>query len=642
MASKTQRRFQEASADFISIIQTRLVEGKPVRRTLPGGRLRIDRPLPFLVVYRRPLSNDIPGMDKMATSEASWLVIADDKEIAKETRDLVQAITTTMANEFGAFLVMEVWPTIKVVQEEAMMEDPEQPTVPDFTIITNKKGYPGKTADTLRDQLRKIRLGSTLAEVNVERRNAIAPPGQKPLMTKKQADDLNCFMIGLEVDAIWFDSKTEAYFPLLLNRLRRSFARALKQTWYAFTTLRTTRRPAHYHALGPNAVTKAVWEADKTLAEIDDAFDLLLSVTPINPAFAWNTFHRSRYEKIPDFYYRPIDIDPDLTKRKLYGVPLERIEDPTLAHLFAEKREELDRQLTMLRDRGTSKLRYESMQLFGMPSPELVETAKEMLEILPRNDRSESKRKKVTCGEFAEMAREEFEWYRNLMPDFVGDVAVREDINQGLIVSNGKLLIGAGSTFPASRARALIQHEVGTHVLTWANGRVQPLRQLYGGLADYDEFQEGIAVLAEYLVGGLSASRLRTLAARVVGVDAMLEKATFVDTFRMLTREYGFTKNFAFTMTMRIYRGGGLTKDAIYLYGFIHVLKYLRGGGELRPLFVGKIAARHLPVIRELQLRQVLRPTPLLPRYLDEPDVQPRLDRIRKGLTILEVAAETK
>jgi hypothetical protein len=73
-------------------------------------------------------------------------------------------------------------------------------------------------------------------------------------------------------------------------------------------------------------------------------------------------------------------------------------------------------------------------------------------------------------------------------------------------------------------------------VLTYYNGRAQPLRQLYTGLAGYDELQEGLAVLAEYLADGLDASRMRVLAARVVAAHSVEHGATFTDTFRMLTR----------------------------------------------------------------------------------------------------------
>ena len=95
-----------------------------------------------------------------------------------------------------------------------------------------------------------------------------------------------------------------------------------------------------------------------------------------------------------------------------------------------------------------------------------------------------------------------------------------------------------------SRARvgASLQHEVGTHLVTYYNGLEQPLRLLHVGLAGYDETQEGLAVLAEYLVGGLSRSRLRTLAERVrprlvqdgmflVGLDIVGDKLMEINVF---------------------------------------------------------------------------------------------------------------
>ena len=70
---------------------------------------------------------------------------------------------------------------------------------------------------------------------------------------------------------------------------------------------------------------------------------------------------------------------------------------------------------------------------------------------------------------------------------------------------------------------------------------------------------------------------------------------------------------------MRTYRGGGLTKDAVYLRGLLQILKYLREGGELEPLYIGKIASAHLPLIAELRLRHVIKPPALRPRYLEDP-----------------------
>lgn len=70
------------------------------------------------------------------------------------------------------------------------------------------------------------------------------------------------------------------------------------------------------------------------------------------------------------------------------------------------------------------------------------------------------------------------------------------------MVSRGGLLIHRNTRLPASRVEALLQHEVGTHLLRYNNGRAQPFRQLYSGLAGYEALQEGHGVLAEYLSGG--------------------------------------------------------------------------------------------------------------------------------------------
>jgi uncharacterized protein (TIGR02421 family) len=211
----------------------------------------------------------------------------------------------------------------------------------------------------------------------------------------------------------------------------------------------------------------------------------------------------------------------------------------------------------------------------------------------------------------------------------------------GLMVSSGKLLIGRELSLWPDRVEALIQHEVGTHVLTFVNGAAQPFLQLSRGFADYDELQEGLGVLAEYLVEGLNGPRMRLLAARVVAVHCLMEGGTFVDTFRRLHQDHGFGAYTAFGIVARVYEGGGFTRDMIYLRGLVGLVEYLRDGGELQPLYVGKIAARHLEVMQEFRERGVLRPTPLMPRFLDRPSVQQRLQDLRDGLPVHAMVSPT-
>jgi uncharacterized protein (TIGR02421 family) len=363
----------------------------------------------------------------------------------------------------------------------------------------------------------------------------------------------------------------------------------------------------------------------------------LLQVTPVNSQRAWLAFKRDHFQREPVFHYRPLPVDPPLLKRRLFEIPIERVEDLTLAQLFREKQEEMDRELTMLLDRGTQRFRYGSLQTYGGVAPWLLSLAQRILRTFSPRSREDRPGWDLDASGFAERAREEIAYYRNRYPKFKARVEVRDDIASGLMVSRGNLLVGMHSKIPVSRVEALLNHEVGTHLVTYYNGRSQPFRQLYSGLAGYDELQEGLAVIAEYLVGGLSRPRLRLLAGRVIATKAMIDGANFLETFRMLTENYGFERKGAFTMTLRIFRGGGLAKDAVYLRGVVSVISYLREGGAIEPLFVGKIAADHVPIVQELQWRNILKTPPLLPRYMERAESLELLEQLRQGVNVLDL-----
>ena len=117
----------------------------------------------------------------------------------------------------------------------------------------------------------------------------------------------------------------------------------------------------------------------------------------------------------------------------------------------------------------------------------------------------------------------------------------------------------------------------------------------------------------------------------------MVDGASFGECFDALHNSHGFAWRTAFIVTMRTYRGGGLTKDAVYLQGLITMLGHLSAGGELEPLFIGKIAAQHIPLIRELRWRGVISRPPLRPRYMEDPAAARRLERARGGITVLDL-----
>ena len=607
------------SAHFLRSAAGRLAADQPLRRALPGwGRVHIDRQLPFVCVYRRPQTSPDGLTGRLITTQASYVVGA-----ANEIAPLVRTIAATLSPVFGGFLVLEVW-------ETPSRELPGEPgaVAPGFRILAPRGEDLSSTVQALAAELTGVRIYNHPAEVAARFRRRIAPPRRDPLLSAAELVETGANLIGLGVRPVHRDPRTREVYPLVLRALRRQLHRPLAKTVFAFSRAHTTQNVRHYHALGRRALVKAVWEVDRGLAEVGGGFDFLLQVTPMNLEAAWIAFRRSRFERAPRFLYRPLPVLPGELKRKLYQLPLGRVEDPVIAFLFFEKQRELDRQLSMLQDLETGNFLYGSLQVFGRPDQATLRFAQQLLDRIPPRTREFSAERFLTAPTIAEKAKAEIARLRESLPDLEAQVEIRDDV-QGLMVSRGNVLVGSGVTVPPGRAYALLQHEVGTHVLTYYNGRAQRFAQLHTGLAGYDETQEGFAVVAEYLCGGLTRKRLRLLAARVAAVETLVAGATFVETYRKLNSDLGFGGKAAFGITARVHRGGGLTKDALYLRGLVGVLDYLVGGGDLEPLLVGKISARHIPLMRELLMRRVLRPPPLRPRYLEDPGALARLDRVR-------------
>ncbi|MBN2727843.1 MAG: DUF1704 domain-containing protein [Bacteroidales bacterium] len=612
---------------FIKVVCSRLADNKQVRRSLPTwGRVHIDRQLPFLCIYRRKETTENSLSDGLITGEASYITAIDKRTQHKQLSNLVKRIAATLKENFGSFLIVEVWVSTDKNTENSSYHG-------NFKIFRTKETDISPTVEALERSLKKIKIRKKKSSVEVLVSSKIAPQNLPALISPSETKQLGYHIIGIEVSPIYFDEETKKVFPIIYRNLKKGFTRALQNSFFEFTRNNTPFRPPNYQSLGRRSLVKAVWDVDAQLAEINNGFDFLLQVSPVNIYSAWSTFKRNHYEKTPSFIYRPLTIDPSLAKRKLFQIPLERIEDPTLTQLFREQQMELDRKFTMLSDRGSSRFKYGSFQLYGTVDDSLLEIAKKLLSDISPRSRDESKSNTVNAEAFADRAKQELDYFREKLPDINTKIIIRNDIT-GLMVSHGNLLIGSRINIPETRVEALIAHEVGTHVLTFLNGKHQPLKQLYIGLSGYDELQEGLAVLSEYMVGGLTGTRLRLLAARVVAAYLLGEETSFIDVFRELNKTYGFERSTAFNITSRTFRSGGMTKDAIYLRGLVKLLEYLKSGEELEPLFIGKISAAHIAMVKELQWRKVLHSPPLIPSYFNDTTISKELNDLKNGLSL--------
>lgn len=367
---------------------------------------------------------------------------------------------------------------------------------------------------------------------------------------------------------------------------------------------------------------------DRSLYDLCGLMPLLSMVTPTNVGQARDAFFRGEE---PRFEYRPLP-DIESLQERLDQIRPEDATDASISTMAERLVAELGLRLEMYRTRGTDRFFLVAVEMFGHVDEATLDLAHRILEVEPM---ASGKEATIGADELAQRALHELELYRREYPEMKATVALSET-RPGVMVETGVLHIGKDTRIARSRVDQLLQHEVGTHILTFENGSAQPLRMLGLGLAGYDELQEALGVLAEHLSGGVRPSRLRVLAYRVVAAHLRSEGAGFRQAFETLS-ELGAPQHVAFTTTMRAYRSGGMTKDVIYLRGLTRLLEHLAAGLDLRTLFVGKIAFDSIPLVAELMERKVLVDPPLTPRFLGYEGAERRLGEIREGRGLLEV-----
>ena len=370
-----------------------------------------------------------------------------------------------------------------------------------------------------------------------------------------------------------------------------------------------------------HGIAAADLAVDHRLSLLAQSFRFLLDVTPVDADDLRDEFLEGHADA-PAFTYRELEADPAVIRAELDDIDPGEVGDPVLGQLLRAKHREMELQLDMLEARDTDDFLPLSVELYGGVSPSLRRQAEALLATITRTEPSDEA---LDAEEFLALAEAEIAHYREVDPDLAMHAEIRPDVN-GVMVSGDVLLVGPETKVQRARAQALLHHEVGTHLVTQANGSHQPVKVLGVGLAGYDETQEGLAVLAEIACGGLTAFRLRQLASRVLTVHRMIGGATFAEAHQALVAD-DFPPASAWTTVMRVYRSGGMTKDAIYLRGLVELLEHLGAGGSLDQLWLGKFSLRDLPLIGDLESRGLLRPPRVLPRYLHDPASHANLAR---------------
>ena len=606
----------EIEADLDALFR----DGKPIRREFgDGNRLHIDRPLPFVCVH---VGSQQDAAFQIVSANASYLIAADIG-LASEVARLV---ARRMRDHCGAFLVIDIG---ELAEDRFLTED--VPFLPPFEIALS-------SGDTAAEKAALKRFTAAAsgreAKYRTPRVDEFIPTTRGEA---RLSDDLgNVAGLTVRFAPIYRVPGSERVYPELRDLVVANMVDSALQAVSAFLKASKLEQPATHRSLGRRAYIDAVVRADRALDSVASTFDFLLAVTPINAEPAWLEFQAGGFEHVPALLYRPLEFEVAAQKRKLYSVSLDHLEDPLLTTLLSQKQQELDLQLSMLAARETPRFVELGRALYGSVEPSLAMRARAILEKVPRAA-SAARQKGLGADAVAAAARDMIAGYRAAYSDFDASVEIRGDLPAGLLVSRNLLLVSRDTNLPPERLTALLSHEIGVHLLTYFNGDAQGLAIFRNGLAGYEGMQEGLAVLAEYLVGGMTAARLRLIAARVIACRAMLDGATFEETFRVLHEDFGLDDRSAFNVVLRVFRGGGLAKDAIYLRGVMQVLDHLRNGGSLTPFWIGKISAAHFGAIQELNARGLLRAPRLEPAFLSSDAARPRLKKAIAGIDPIDM-----
>ncbi len=341
-----------------------------------------------------------------------------------------------------------------------------------------------------------------------------------------------------------------------------------------------------------------LFEIDSNLDRLVKRIELLNYVNPLNSEKEKQRFFASKYAANPQFKYPKLKFNPYKLHRLFFAQRLERIKDDAIRKLYQEIIYYYSNMIQCIETIGENKNFYfNSLRVYGTPTERDVNNAKFILhyEEEPPSEDME----KIHSPEEAKQYFEEFSKQYN----FPLNIKFATHIAADAMVSNSSqsMLIKRNVRFSKNQLLTLANHEIGVHLVTTYNGLLQPLKIFSNGFPKNVETQEGLAVFSEYMSGALTLKRLKELSYRVLASDSLIKGYSFADTFDLIHNQYKLNRNDAFSITLRAHRGGGFTKDRLYLSGLKKVYRRYKEGQSMDLLLRGKVTLENEPAIGHLE-----------------------------------------
>ncbi len=430
----------------------------------------------------------------------------------------------------------------------------------------------------------------------------------------------NTLVLATEIKKVYCNENSGEEFPEIITRLKQSFKEAILNNALYFSTEVTNWNPVKSAHLLDKKEDKELKKIDTKLFRLLKGFELLAYVNPINIDVVKRSFIRSKFTKLPSFKYAPIRIDPYKLKQELSALPTYQISDVSIRNLYEDVISSYFDKIDLLASLNTKKFQYNSLRYFGRPSRKDILNANYILHLPPIL----SEPKRVPNIDSTEAMSLFKDGLKNYTIDCKIELSNRVISQVMVLNSKNTILIRPDAKFSLKEANALIEHEIGVHMVTTQNSKNQDLKIFNIGLPVNTLTQEGIAILAEYLSGNLTLARLKKLAMRVIIADMMCNGANFIECFNYLTQHLLLNTNEAFTIVTRVFRGGGFTKDYLYLSGFIQALKHWKSGKSMLPLLVGKASLKYYDTIEEMIDRDMIKSPKFVTKSFERSSEKPK------------------
>ncbi|NND16853.1 MAG: DUF1704 domain-containing protein [Eudoraea sp.] len=340
-----------------------------------------------------------------------------------------------------------------------------------------------------------------------------------------------------------------------------------------------------------------VFELDSNLDRLVRRIELLSYVNPINIEKEKQRFFASKYSVEPQFKYPKIKFDPLKLQRLFFSQRPDRLEDPRLEALYRDVIYFYSNMVQCISSIGTvDEFYYNSLRVYGTPTEKDVQNAQFILHF--EDEPLGADMEKIFT---AVEAKEYFEDFADTY-DFPLQIKFATHIAADAMVSNinQTLFLKRNAMYSKNQLLTLANHEIGVHLVTTFNGLAQPLKIFANGFPKNVETQEGLCMVSEYKSGALTLKRLKELSHRVLASDGLSKGYDFKTTFDLIHNQYKLNRNEAFTITLRAHRGGGFTKDRLYLSGLKKVYDIYKSGASLDLLLTGKVSIDYLEYIKYL------------------------------------------